>query len=139
MPTFGKLLGKDVYIMLDDVAIECTTEVSEEHSAAEIDVSCKNTAGSSDSLSGQKSSTYSVSGIRTDGTTSNKDYKALRAAWLAGTIFTLYIGGVDVGDDGSEQEAYITNLSSASGGNESPTTWQASLKGKGDLTPVVYA
>jgi hypothetical protein len=139
MPSFGKLLGKDVYIMLDDNAIECTTEVSEEHTASEIDVSCKNTTGSSDFLPGQKTSTYNVSGIRTDGTTSNKDYKALRAAWLAGTVFTLYIGGVDTGDDGSEQEAFITNLSSSSGGNESPTTWSATLKGKGTLTAVTYA
>jgi hypothetical protein len=129
-----KQFGSSIYILLDDVAIECSTSVGESHSTTEIDVSCKNTSGDSDSFPGQNSSEYTVDGILTDGTTSNKDYNALKQACWAGTIFELFIGGVDVGDHGTTQDAYITNISMSSGGNESPSTWQASLKGKG--TPV---
>jgi len=93
-----KQLGSSIFILLDDVAIECTTEVSESHSTAEIDVSCKDTGGNSDSLPGQNTSEYTVAGILTDGTTTNKDYNALKQACWAGTIFELYTGGVDVGE-----------------------------------------
>jgi hypothetical protein len=126
-----KQLGSSIFMLLDDVAIECTTEVSESHSTAEIDVSCKNTGGDSDSLPGQNTSEYTVAGILTDGTTTNKDYNALKQACWAGTVFELFIGGVDVGDHGTTQDAYITNISMNSGGNESPSTWTATLKGKG--------
>lgn len=134
-----KQLGSDIFLLLDDTAIECTTEVSMEASAEEIDVSCKNTNGDSDFLPGQKTRTYNVSGIYTDGDTSNKDFNDLEVAFEAGTEFTALFGGVDTGDATWEQTVVITNISLNSGGNQSATTWSATLKGKGARTAGVVA
>ena len=132
-------MGSSIFLTLDDVAIECTTSVSENHSKAEIDVSCKNTTGASDFLTGELTSEYQVEGILTDGTTTNKDYNAIKQACWAGTVFEAYIGGVDVGDHGTTQDVICTTVSMQSGDNKSASTWSATLKGKGDPAHTTVA
>lgn len=126
--------GEKIYITVEGVAIECLTSVGMSMSADETETTCKNTAGNKSYERGAKTRTFTVEGNYTDGTTTNKDFKAMEAYFDAGTQLTIVYGGVASGETIYTMEATITSLDTTSGNVGTLSTWSATLKGTGDRT-----
>lgn len=120
--------GEKIYILVDDTAIECLTEVGFEGSADEIETTCKNTSGTKTFERGAKTYTFTASGNYTDGSTSNKDFYALWQAFEAGTEVTIKYGGVATGERYYTGSCKIMNLSTTSGNVGNLSTWTATFK-----------
>lgn len=126
--------GESIVFTVDAVAIECLKQADMSSTANEIDVTCKNAAGTTSSEAGDLTTTFSLSGNYTEGTGSNKDFHQLWVLHRARTAFAGKWGGVDVGDKTySAASCKIISLSASAGNTGSLVEWTAEVKVSGDI------
>lgn len=131
--------GENISLLVDATAIECVTQADFSSSAAEIDVTCKNVAGTTSTEVGAITTTFTVSGNYTEGSGSNEDYHSLYAAHAARTTVAAKWGGVDTGDKTYAADCKILEISASAGNTGTVVTWTASLKAIGAVTVATVA
>ncbi len=120
--------GESVTLKVDSTAIECVTQADFSSSAAEIDVTCKNTAGTTATEVGAITTTFTVSGNYTEGTGSNDDFHTLYTAHANRDTVEAKWGGVDTGDKTYTADCKILEISASAGNTGTVVTWTATLK-----------
>lgn len=131
--------GESIVLLVDDTAIECTTQADFSSSAGEIDVTCKNTAGTTSTEVGAITTQFTVGGNYTDGTGLNEDFHSLYAAHAARTTVSAKWGGVDTGDKTYTANCKILEISASAGNTGTVVTWTATLKAISAVTVATVA
>lgn len=129
----GKLIGSDLLVMIEDVAIAHSKGCTINFSSNEIDLTTKD-SGYTDVIPDIKSWNISANGIADHGA-AIENVPSLFDAWKAGTKVTVkYTTKLEaVGDTYFEGEAYIMSLSE-SAEQGSAATYNVEFKGVGEIT-----
>jgi TP901-1 family phage major tail protein len=130
------ILGDKMLLKVNGVALGCSTSHSIEVTSAEIDVTCKDNDGYTDTLVGLKSWSISADGFVNLGDPTKTGYEELYDLWASDTPITV-ISEISEGSNTFTLTgtAIITALPlSASVGDK--VTYSLSLKGTGQLTKV---
>lgn len=132
MPTTGTVLSKSLAIYVDGVKVTCQTDAEVTLSTETFDTTCKDSGAWSEPRPGTKS--WGMSGTANLAYDAVLGFKQLFDAWSNQTLVDVaYDTGV-LGDFALEGGAYVTELGSASQGNDSAVTFTYTLTGVGDVT-----
>jgi predicted secreted protein len=136
--TAGIFDGGFVTISVDAAVIECLTDCTLNFSVEEIDITCKNTAGTKDTKLGASEWSIDFSGnYKEDG--SGTQFMDLFALSNNRTTFDVTFGSTATGDKSYGGEGVIPSISVSAPNTGGLVTFSGTIKGKGVLTETTNA
>jgi predicted secreted protein len=137
MATTGTVLAKNMKIYVGANAITCQVNATLNQSTEMFDTTCKDSSANAANLPGTKS--WSISGTANLAFDATYGYEDLWDAWDGQTSVTPIFQTAVSGDLKFSGDAYISELSLTSDGNDAAVTFDFTLTGTGALTKATVA